>query len=78
MKHRERPVDKEVELTQGQIFVEPNVSNVVPSHTVAFARCSALLVRCRRGLSHHPDEFVALADISAALQVTVEFLASRG
>jgi allantoate deiminase len=35
-----------------------------------------LFVRCREGLSHHPDEFVSLADISVALQVTVEFLRS--
>jgi allantoate deiminase len=35
-----------------------------------------LLVRCRHGLSHHPDEFVAPTDISAALKVTVEFLTS--
>jgi allantoate deiminase len=35
-----------------------------------------LFVRCREGLSHHPDEFVALEDISVALQVTVEFLHS--
>jgi allantoate deiminase len=35
-----------------------------------------LFVRCRDGLSHHPDEFVSLEDISVALQVTVEFLRS--
>jgi allantoate deiminase len=35
-----------------------------------------LFVRCREGLSHHPDEFVSLQDISVALQVTVEFLRS--
>jgi allantoate deiminase len=35
-----------------------------------------LFVRCREGLSHHPDEFVSLADMSVALQVTVEFLRS--
>lgn len=35
-----------------------------------------LFVRCREGLSHHPDEFVSLEDIGAALQVTVEFLRS--
>jgi allantoate deiminase len=35
-----------------------------------------LFVRCREGLSHHPDEFVALPDIEVALQVTVEFLRS--
>jgi allantoate deiminase len=35
-----------------------------------------LFVRCRDGLSHHPDEFASLDDICAALQVTVEFLSS--
>jgi allantoate deiminase len=35
-----------------------------------------LFVRCREGLSHHPDEFVSLEDIAVALQVTVEFLRS--
>ena len=35
-----------------------------------------LFVRCRDGLSHHPDEFVSLEDIGVALQVTVEFLRS--
>jgi allantoate deiminase len=35
-----------------------------------------LFVRCREGLSHHPDEFVALEDIAVALHVTVEFLRS--
>jgi allantoate deiminase len=35
-----------------------------------------LFVRCREGLSHHPDEFVSLEDIAVALQITVEFLRS--
>ena len=35
-----------------------------------------LFVRCREGLSHHPEEFVSLEDIAVALQVTVEFLRS--
>jgi len=35
-----------------------------------------LFVRCRDGLSHHPDEFVSLEDIRAALQATVELLSS--
>jgi allantoate deiminase len=35
-----------------------------------------LFVRCRDGLSHHPDEFVSLEDIGVALQVTVEFFRS--
>jgi len=37
---------------------------------------AVLFVRCREGLSHHPDEFVSEADIRLALQVTIEFLRS--
>jgi allantoate deiminase len=33
-----------------------------------------LFVRCREGLSHHPDEFAEPGDIAAALAVTVDFL----
>lgn len=33
-----------------------------------------LFVRCRDGLSHHPDEFVAPADIATALLATDQFL----
>jgi allantoate deiminase len=38
------------------------------------APISMLFVRCRDGLSHHPDEFVAPADLAVALDVTVDFL----
>ncbi len=34
-----------------------------------------LFVRCRGGLSHHPDEFAAPADLAVALRVIVDFLA---
>lgn len=33
-----------------------------------------LFVRCRDGLSHHPDEFAAPKDIAVALHVMVDFL----
>ncbi|WP_438479987.1 allantoate amidohydrolase [Oleiharenicola lentus] len=33
-----------------------------------------LFVRCREGLSHHPDEYAAPKDIGVALAVIVEFL----
>lgn len=33
-----------------------------------------LFVRCRDGLSHHPDEYVLPKDLAAALAVTVDFL----
>jgi allantoate deiminase len=40
----------------------------------AIAPVAMLFVRCRKGLSHHPDEFVAPRDIAAALGIVVDFL----
>lgn len=31
-------------------------------------------VRCRDGLSHHPDEYASPADLKIALRVMVDFL----
>ena len=33
-----------------------------------------LFVRCRDGLSHHPDEYAASADLDVALRVLIDFL----
>jgi allantoate deiminase len=33
-----------------------------------------LFVRCREGLSHHPDEFASPADLDVALRVVIDFL----
>ncbi len=33
-----------------------------------------LFVRCRGGLSHHPDEYVSPKDLAVALQVMTDFL----
>jgi allantoate deiminase len=38
------------------------------------AAVAMLFVRCRHGLSHHPDEYAAPADLDVALRVTVDFL----
>jgi len=35
-------------------------------------RSCMLFVRCRNGISHHPDEFVSTEDIRTALQVMVK------
>lgn len=40
----------------------------------AITPVAMLFVRCREGLSHHPDEYAAPADIAVALQVMVDFL----
>ncbi len=44
----------------------------------ALTPIAMLFVRCRDGLSHHPDEFVAPKDLAVALEVTVDFLERMG
>lgn len=41
----------------------------------ALAPVAMLFVRCRDGLSHHPDEHASSADLGVALRVMVDFLA---
>jgi len=40
----------------------------------SIAPVAMLFVRCRKGLSHHPDEFVARGDLAAALRIVIDFL----
>ena len=40
----------------------------------AVAPWTMLFVRCRGGISHHPDESVEPADVEVALEVTSRFL----
>ena len=40
----------------------------------ALTPVAMLFVRCRDGLSHHPDEFTAPADLDVALRVVVDLL----
>jgi allantoate deiminase len=42
----------------------------------AITPVSMLFVRCKGGISHHPDESVAVKDVAAAIQVTSDFLQS--
>jgi hydantoinase/carbamoylase family amidase len=39
-----------------------------------YCEAAMLFVRCRRGLSHHPDEYVSSYDLERALRVFCEFL----
>jgi allantoate deiminase len=39
-----------------------------------YCEAAMLFVRCRRGLSHHPDEYVSPYDLERALRVFCEFL----
>jgi allantoate deiminase len=40
----------------------------------ALTPVAMLFVRCRDGLSHHPDEYASPADLAVALRVVVDFL----
>lgn len=40
----------------------------------ALTPVAMLFVRCREGLSHHPDEYASPADLDVALRVMVDFL----
>ncbi len=40
----------------------------------ALTPVAMLFVRCRQGLSHHPDEFASPADLDVALRVVIDFL----
>ena len=40
----------------------------------SLAPVAMLFVRCRKGLSHHPDEYVHPRDLEMALAVVVDFL----
>jgi allantoate deiminase len=42
----------------------------------SLAPVAMLFVRCKGGLSHHPDEFVSQGDIRGALGIVVDFLTS--
>lgn len=44
----------------------------------ALAPVAMLFVRCRDGLSHHPDEYASPADLKIALRVMVDFLERMG
>jgi allantoate deiminase len=40
----------------------------------SLAPVAMLFVRCRGGVSHHPDEFVSATDLRVALEILVDFL----
>jgi allantoate deiminase len=67
--------------TVGRITAHPGAANVIAGAAELaldvrhpLAPVAMLFVRCRRGLSHHPGEFVAPGDLRAALGVVVDFL----
>ncbi len=65
---------RSVEAVQGRCL--PLVSGAGHDGVVVsrFTPVAMLFVRCRAGLSHHPDEFASAADCGVALRVMVDFL----
>ncbi len=63
-------------LAQQQAEVPQLFSGAGHDAAVLAAVCpvAMMFVRCRDGLSHHPDEYASPADLAAALQAAVAFL----
>jgi allantoate deiminase len=73
-----RPLAASVEHVQGrsvQVVSGAGHDAVVMSAVMPVAM---LFVRCRDGLSHHPEEYAAPGDIAIALRVMVDFLERMG
>ncbi len=59
-------IEKIIKLSSGAGHDAVALSAIMP--------VSMLFVQCKEGISHHPDEFVKVEDISAALQVSELYL----
>ena len=67
-------LSRSVGLSQGTVLALPSGAGHDAVIVSSIAPVAMLFVRCRRGLSHHPDEFVKRVDIEAALAIVVDFL----
>jgi allantoate deiminase len=66
---------KSVRAVQGNVPVVVSGAGHDAVAISAVAPVAMLFVRCRDGLSHHPDEHASTADIAVALKVVEDFLA---
>jgi allantoate deiminase len=67
-------LDRSVKAVQGKSL--SLVSGAGHDGVVMSTLCpvAMLFVRCREGLSHHPDEYASPKDLAVALQVVIDFL----
>lgn len=65
---------KSVRAQQGRSRLLPSGAGHDAVILSALAPVTMLFVRCRGGLSHHPDEYVHPRDLGAALAIMVDFL----
>jgi allantoate deiminase len=68
-------LERSVRARQGRSLRIPSGAGHDAVVLASLAPVAMLFVRCRGGLSHHPDEFVSTGDIAVALEVVVDFLA---
>jgi allantoate deiminase len=69
---------KSVAKVQGRSFALPSGAGHDGVILSELTPVSMLFVRCRDGLSHHPDEHVEPRDLGTALEIMVDFLTSMG
>lgn len=82
MQHCATPCAREFNalLAKSVMTVQPRCPQLVSGAghdgvvVAALTPVAMLFVRCRDGLSHHPDEFASPSDLGAALRVVVDFL----
>jgi len=65
---------RSVRAVQGRSLTLPSGAGHDGVVLSAVTPVAMLFVRCRGGLSHHPDEYVHPRDLGAALQIMVDFL----
>jgi allantoate deiminase len=63
-----------VKARQGQSVMLPSGAGHDAAAMSAITPVSMLLVRCKAGLSHHPDESVELDDVRIGIEVMIDFL----
>jgi allantoate deiminase len=73
-----RELERSVERVQGRSLTLTSGAGHDAVVVSRIAPVSMLFVRCRDGLSHHPDEHVSARDLATALAVVVDFLTGFG
>ena len=67
-------LERSVRACQGSSIALPSGAGHDTVIVSSIAPVAMLFVRCRKGLSHHPDEYVHPRDLEMALAVVVDFL----
>ncbi len=67
-------LDGAVKRQQGECLLLPSGAGHDAAAMAAITPVAMLFVRCKGGISHHPNESVSIRDIRAAIDVMTEFL----